>query len=81
MKPHVVDVTQDDFESVALQGSQQTPVLVDFGRIGVRRANNSPVLESWPKSTKAFLLAKATPKPTKCFRPGWRSQPANGIAG
>ena len=30
MTPHVIDVTQDDFESVVLQGSQQTPVLVDF---------------------------------------------------
>ena len=44
MKPHVVDVTQDDFESVVLQGSQQTPVLVDdFLADGVRRANNSPL--------------------------------------
>lgn len=37
-KSHVFDVTDADFETAVLKRSLETPVLVDFGRLGVLRA-------------------------------------------
>lgn len=37
-KSHVFDVTDADFETAVLKKSLETPVLVDFGRLGVLRA-------------------------------------------
>ena len=60
MNSFVVDVSQDDFERIVLQGSQQQPVLVDFWADWCAPCKQlTPVLESLADEYQgAFLLAK-----------------------
>ena len=60
MDSFVVDVSQDDFERIVLQGSQQQPVLVDFWADWCAPCKQlAPILESLADEYNgAFLLAK-----------------------
>lgn len=79
MNPYVVDVGQDDFEQVVLQGSQTQPILVDFWADWCAPCKQlAPILESLAEEYQGgFILAKVDTEanPMLASQVGVRSLP------